>query len=85
MSRVSELIDSERAERRSIYQTLQQERINVELLEMEAYLNRLHPMIEKSMRKFYNLPTDLWQMQQTNGFKAFKHGALHKNLQRRLA
>ena len=46
----------------------------IELLELEWYLKSIPDIISRNLRKTYLLPDQLWQLQQTNGYRLFRKG-----------
>lgn len=46
----------------------------IQLAECEFYFSIIPSMIASNLKQTYNLPKELWQLQQTNGFKRFKKG-----------
>lgn len=60
--------------RKSIIQEEQLEYDQILLEECQVYIGGLIPRIANNLRKTYLLPDELWQLQQTNGFKKFKKG-----------
>lgn len=47
---------------------------DIEMVEIEIYLNLLDNRISDNIKLYYNLPNDLWHLQQTNGYRSFKKG-----------
>lgn len=71
---MEQLFKSESTMRTNIYDEAFNQFRNIEMLEISVYLNLLDERISNNIKQTYTLPSDLWHLQQTNGYRSFKKG-----------
>lgn len=71
---MEQLFKSESTMRTNIYDEAFNQFRNIEMLEISVYLNLLDERISNNIKQTYTLPSDLWHLQQTNGYRSFKRG-----------
>lgn len=72
--KMEQLIKSESVNRINILDDEFNQFRNIEMLDISIYLSLLDARISNNIKQTYILPSDLWHLQQTNGYRSFKKG-----------